>query len=124
MISGQFATTFPVTVTLEALDPGVRPGMAAEVAFTFRATDDRERFFVPVVAVGEDRSGRFVWVVEPRDTGFGVVHRRAVTVGELTSEGLEIVQGLADGEDVVTAGTGQLTEGLTVRLMPEAGAGS
>ncbi len=90
--------------------------MAAEVAFNFQATDNRERFLVPPFAVGEDREGRFVFVVEPQESGLGTVRRRAVTVGELTSDGLEILSGLADGEEVVTAGVTKITDGLTVRI--------
>ena len=118
--SGGFATTFPVTVRLGTSNPDIRAGMAAEVAFTFRTGDDRERFFVPVVAVGEDREGRFVYVVEPIDSVLGRVRRRSVRVGELTSDGLEILTGLADGEEVVTAGTSKIADGMTVRTLRSA----
>lgn len=115
--SGRFATTFPVTVRLNTAVPDIRQGMAAEVAFTFQATDNRERFFVPPFAVGEDRQGRFVYVVEPQGRdNLGTVRRRPVMVGELTSDGLEILQGLADGEEVVTAGVTKIRDGLTVRI--------
>jgi RND family efflux transporter MFP subunit len=113
------ATTFPVRVALEATGQTIRSGMAAEVAFAFAATRDTERILVPPVAVIEDAEGRFVWVVTPAESGnLGTVARRAVRVGELTSLGLEIVNGLEDGDAVVTAGVSLLTEGLTVRLLP------
>ena len=38
---------------------------------------------MPPVAVGEDRQGRFVWVVRDAEEGLATVHRTAVTVGEL-----------------------------------------
>jgi RND family efflux transporter MFP subunit len=110
------ATTFPITVRLEETLEDVRPGMASEVAFTFQATDDRERFLVPSFAVGEDRDGRFVFVVEPADSGYGIALRRPVEVGELTSEGLEILSGLSDGDLVVTAGVSKITDSLRVRV--------
>ena len=53
-------TTFPVTVRLDRSDPDIRPGMAAVVEFLFESRDQRERFIVPSVAVGEDRKGRLV----------------------------------------------------------------
>jgi RND family efflux transporter MFP subunit len=112
----RLGTTFPVRVRLTEADPAVRAGMAAEVAFRFAATAGRDLFVVPPVAVGEDRSGRFVFVVEPSDSGLGVVHRRAVTVGELTGDGLEILSGLSDGDRVVTAGVTRIQDGLRVRL--------
>ena len=70
------------------------------------------------VAVIEDDEGRFVWIVVPTEPGLGTVSRRAVTVGELTAFGLEIVSGLEDGDAVVTAGVSQLEDGLSVKLLP------
>jgi len=87
-----YAMTYPVTVRLVDTDPNIRPGMAAEVAITFEATSDRECFMVPPVAVGEDRLGRYVFVVEPADSGFGLVKKKPVEVGELTADGLEIFE--------------------------------
>jgi hypothetical protein len=57
-----------------------------------------------------DASERFVWVYQE-----GVVKRRAVTVGRLTSQGIEVTSGLTAGDQVVTAGVQQLTENQQVR---------
>ncbi len=109
-------TTYPVRVLLDETDPDIRSGMAAEVAFNFEARGQRELYLVPAVAVGEDREGRFVFVVEPAQGDTGVVRRRAVEVGELTARGLEILSGLEDGDRVVTAGVSKIEEGEQVRL--------
>jgi RND family efflux transporter MFP subunit len=109
-------TTFPVTVVLNQKNPDIRSGMAAQVAFEFKSGEEKERILVPPVAVGEDRKGRFVFVVEGEEPGFGIVHRREVIVGELSDDGLEIKDGLADGEWLVTAGVTQITDGQKVRL--------
>jgi RND family efflux transporter MFP subunit len=111
-----FATTYPVKVRLEEADERVRPGMAAEVMFEFERTDDRERFIVPPVSVGEDGAGRFVFVVETTGDGFGLAKRIPVTVGQLTSRGLEVTEGLKDGDLVVTAGVSRISDGQKVRL--------
>ena len=111
------ATTFPVTVRLKQSDPDCRPGMAAEVGFTFGSGDSRERILVPSVSVGEDRQGRFVFIVEPAEEGFGVTRRRSVTLRDLTEEGIEILEGLKDGERVVTAGISRIQDGQKVRLL-------
>jgi len=110
-------TTFPVTVRLARSEPAIRSGMAAEVAFDFTNGETEERIVVPAVAVGEDRQGRFVFVVDDRGDGTAVVHRRAVEVGELTSAGLEVSSGLEDGEIIATAGVRRLTDGLAVKLL-------
>ena len=108
------ATTFPVTAKLRESHPDIRSGMAAEVGFRFANRDGAGRILVEAVAVGEDGEGRYVFVLEPRGEGRGTVHRRAVTVGDLTSEGLEVTSGLEAGEWVVTAGVRRLTDGETV----------
>jgi len=113
------STVYPVTVRLEEADSDVRPGMAAEVAFRFGALDDRERFLVPPIAVGEDRNGRYVFVVKEGAEGFGVAHRMPVTIGELREEGIEILEGVSDGDLVVIAGISKIVDGLQVKLLAE-----
>ncbi len=115
--SGQTVTTFPVTVRLNTQDKNIRPGMAAEVAFRFDYKDGRERILVPPHSVGEDRDGRYVFIVEPSKEGLGITHKKNVVVGELTSDGLEILSGIIDGDLVVTAGISKISDGQTVKLM-------
>ncbi len=119
--------TFPVKVQLAADDSSVRSGMAASVAFRFESGDGEDHIFVPPVAVGEDRDGRFVFVLE-RATGEGedgalaTAHRRPVEIGDLAPEGIEIEDGLADGDLLVTAGVRRIQDGQTVKLLADAGA--
>jgi len=111
------ATTFPVKVRLDQEAAEVLPGMAAEVHFRFAGQGDRELMVVPAFAVGEDRDGRFVYVVEELGNGVGRAVRRDVSVGTLTSDsGLEILRGLVDGERVITAGVSRIQDGREVRL--------
>jgi RND family efflux transporter MFP subunit len=115
------ATTYPVVVRLEEVGPEVRPGMAAEITLRFFEGGDGEaavgdRIFLPPVAVGEDRDGRFVFLL---DEAAGRVNRRSVTVGELTAQGLEVLEGVEPGDKVVTAGVRRLTDGDAVRVLEE-----
>lgn len=115
--STSFATTFPVTVQLKKATSEIRPGMAAEVGFRFETAGTQERLIVPAVAVGEDREGRFVFIVEPAKEGFATTRRAAVKIGDLTTEGLEILEGLQEGDLVVTAGVSKIVDGQKVRLL-------
>jgi RND family efflux transporter MFP subunit len=115
--AGGLATTFPVTVSLREASPEILPGMAAEVAIRFETVDGRERIIVPTFAVGEDRRGRFVFIAEPGDDGHTIARRRMVKVGDLTSEGLEILEGLEEGELLITAGVSRIEDGMQVRLL-------
>lgn len=109
-------STFPVRAVLSESDPDIRSGMAAEIAFLFETPGQREVYLVPPVAVGEDRDGRYVFVVEPGEPGQGIVRRRAVEVGDLTAEGFEVFEGLSDGDRVVTAGLSKIEDGQVVRF--------
>jgi multidrug efflux pump subunit AcrA (membrane-fusion protein) len=110
-------TSFPVTVRLDSSEPSIRSGMAAEVSFTFVASDATDRIEVPTVAVGEDTGGRYVFVVEPGEADFGIAHRRPVEVGEITTRGFQVTGGLEDGDLVIIAGVSQLEDGQRVRLL-------
>ena len=123
-VAASGATTFPVTVQLARRDDRVRPGMAAEVTFRLASSNALvNRIFVPAVAVGEDRDGRFVFLAEPEEQGEAIVRRKPVTVGDLTTDGerdlIEVLEGLAEGDIIITAGVRRLEDGRLVRL-PEA----
>jgi RND family efflux transporter MFP subunit len=118
--STAYSTTYPVIVQLVESDPDIRPGMAAEVSFEFKATDDNDGILVPLVAVGEDRLGRFVYVVDPADSGFGIVHKKSVTIGQLESDNINVLEGLNDGDYLVIAGVSKISDGQKVKFdIPE-----
>ncbi|MEQ8234843.1 MAG: efflux RND transporter periplasmic adaptor subunit [Gammaproteobacteria bacterium] len=109
------ATAFPVVVRLDGACAVVRPGMAADVAFRF-AAPAASAVQVPVVAVGEDRDGRFVYVLEQVDETRWRAQRRTVETGEPQAAGLPITRGLEPGERIVTAGVRRISDGMLVRL--------
>lgn len=125
------ATTFPVTALLKEPDPTIRSGLAANMTFTFGSRNNRPLIVVPMQAVGEDRQGRFVFILEHKGSERGIVRRRPVSVGDLAQtqcqllgtlgtgkcEGLEILEGLKDSELVVTAGVKRLEDGQEVELL-------
>ena len=114
------ASAFPVVAKLTARCARVRPGMAADVAFAFDAGGGEGgadgRVIVPMVAVGEDRDGRFVFVLEAQDEARYTARRRAVDTGQPTVLGIPVLSGLEAGERVVTAGVRRISDGMTVRL--------
>ncbi len=114
--ASRMTNAFPVIIKLIKSYPEILPGMIAEAAFSFEASGGKERFIIPSVAVVADRSGRFVYIAEPAGDGLALARRREVTVGELTPEGLEIFEGLQDGDLVITAGVSKIKDGMKVRL--------
>jgi len=115
------ATTFPVTVRLTEGQDQVRAGMSADVTFVFASTKDGPKFALPISAVGEDRKGRFVYMLDKTEDGLGIVRRTPVEVGQLLSNGVEINSGVEPGDLVVTAGVSRIYDGLQVRVPPKPG---
>jgi multidrug efflux system membrane fusion protein len=112
--------TFAVTVTLpQPEDINILPGMTATVGVTADVSAEslgEEPVTIPAHAVFSDpEGGANVWVVDGSDL---TVHRRSVRAGPVTGkDGIIILEGLAPGERIATAGVQFLREGQEVRLM-------
>lgn len=117
-VTSSGSSTFPVTLRIDDDSRRIRSGMAAEVILSVRHDNrpaDALGIYAPLVAVGEDQNGRFVFVLEAASGDTATVRRRAVEVGDLGERGLRILSGLEAGETVVTAGVRRLSDGMTVR---------
>jgi RND family efflux transporter MFP subunit len=111
------SSTYPVCVVLDNPSKEIRPGMSADVTFAFNTADKKPRIVIPIGTVAEGTDGRFVYTVSPQKEGLGLVRKKKVVTGELVSGGLEILDGLRDGELVVTAGISKLSDSMTVKLL-------
>ena len=76
---------------------------------------------VPPLAVGEDRQGRVVFIFDAGKDGGGTARRRPVEVASASSEGVEVLSGIREGERVITAGVRRIQDGLRVRLLDASG---
>jgi RND family efflux transporter MFP subunit len=126
MFMGRIARVSPVLdpatrtapIEIEIPNPGFRlkPGMYARVSIT---TDERkEALVVPENAVIDTGGRRGVFLLSEAD----VVSFRAVTVGIEAPEYIEILDGVADGDRVVTTGAAALRDGERVLLSGDEGA--
>ena len=111
-------TTFPATVRLDDVAAHVRSGMTADITIAFADEPEVERFVVPTRAVISDRASQFVFVADTTTGHQTVARRRSVTVGGLSGGGVEVVDGLSEGEIIVTAGASRLQDGDQVRFDP------
>ncbi len=114
---GQQSSTYPVIVKLLNPTDEIRPGMAANVSFDFESKTDEDIIIVPYVAVAEDQGGNYIFVVEETMSDTAIVHKRSIKCGNLIEENFEILEGLDEGELVVTAGISKLTDGMKVKLL-------
>lgn len=88
-------------------DAGLFPGTLASVEILVGAKESALQ--VPISAFHDGE----VWVVSPDTTAA----RRTVRVGLRTRELMEVLEGLAEGEQVITAGASLLSEGAKVRIV-------
>lgn len=116
-ITSTGGATYPVTVRVNEKHAQLRSGLAAEVTFEFATKDDTSNLlYLPPVAVGQDNQGRFVFVLDATDSpGVALIRRQTVKIGELTTLGLQIVEGIQLGDKVVTAGMTVIRDGLRVK---------
>ena len=108
-------STYPITVTVTDADERIKSGMAANVLFEF-ANDVTEKIIVvPASAVGEDGTSRFVFIIEGNKEKASVT-KQAITIGDLTPEGFEVIKGLKQGQKIATAGLQTLLDGQEVKI--------
>lgn len=108
--------TYPVRVVV--LDPTdeIRSGMAANVTFEFGLdSTGPQQLVVPPISVGEDGNGRFVFLIK-EETDKITAHKHYIKVGQLSSEGFAIKEGLSLGDKIATAGLQTLLDGQEVKL--------
>jgi RND family efflux transporter MFP subunit len=103
--------TFAARVSLQRTPPAARVGMSATVAFPPSA--DERLVVLPLAALVGEGGAAAVWVVDPKTSR---VSRRPVRLGQYREDGATILEGLAAGEIVVSAGVHKLREGEAVRV--------
>jgi membrane fusion protein, multidrug efflux system len=106
--------TYRVVLSLPRPEEGnILPGMSANFVPSYGVVETRPRHSIPVEAVQATPDGRaFVWLLDP---GRSTVHQRLVRKGQLSGRKIEIMDGLQQGDRVVTRGGAYLAEGTTVR---------
>jgi RND family efflux transporter MFP subunit len=110
--------TFEVTYTMERPD-----GVALLAGMTANVTVDLSHFLqvgtvvnIPAAAVvGDVALQPKVWVV---DANTLTVTPKAVKVGAMAEDDIEVLDGLSPGERIVVAGAPYLVDGMKVTLMP------
>lgn len=108
--------TYPIRVVVSDPSDQIRAGMAANVTFNFESENSQVRkLVVPTVSVGEDGNGRFVFLLQ-QETEKTIATKQYIEIGELSSEGFTVVQGLSLGDKIATAGLQTLLDGQEVKL--------
>lgn len=109
--------SFDVEIGLEGLKPSLltamRSGMVARAEFDRQASSDDASVSIPALALFDARADQgFVYVIDEGD----IARKRAVKLSGLIDGRITILQGLAPGERVVSAGGAYIRDGQKVRL--------
>lgn len=116
----EITKTFQATFIMPAPENyTILPGMTARVR-VMKPEGERHQanFYLPSHAVLKDSQGHFVYTVAASDPGQGVIRRQAVTIGNLTSLGIEVFTGIESQQHVITAGMSKVSDGMIVRFQP------
>ncbi|MEM8683798.1 MAG: efflux RND transporter periplasmic adaptor subunit [Pseudomonadota bacterium] len=105
--------TFKITVEISGEGQRIKPGMFARLGVVYDTREDVLR--IPRSALMDNDDETYVFVVED-----GVAHRKTVETGYSDRGMVEIVSGIADGEQVVTVGQVGLKEDTKVEIINQA----
>ena len=100
-----------VEVDLPNPDHALQPGIFGELTLELRRSPNA--LVIPASALITQDSVRFVFLADQ-----GTAVRRPIKTGLSDGRWIEIVEGLAGGEDVVVVGKSRLIEGVAVRASP------
>ncbi len=115
-INAGSSTAYPVTIALEHTPDRARSGMSVQATFVIEDAYAKP-VIPPVAVVGSPDNSTYVFVVDPSTA---TIRKKAVTLGPLTQKGLTIASGLAPGEILVIRGVHSVTDGMKVRILPDA----
>ncbi len=85
----------------------------------FASEEQDGAIYVPSHAVNADYRGPYVYLIEPTEPGFGIARRQVVEISDFSSKGLRILQGIEEGDLIVTGGGSKIKDGDKVRLISE-----
>jgi multidrug efflux pump subunit AcrA (membrane-fusion protein) len=117
-IADEKTKTYEVVFTMTAPQGHtILPGMTAVVSAQMNELDAAEpSFHLPANVVLKDNANHYVYVVIKAGEGKGKISKRVVTIGDITASGIEIYSGLAQGDNVITAGMTKISDGMLVKF--------
>jgi membrane fusion protein (multidrug efflux system) len=103
-----------VRATLPNADETLRPGMFAQVEV--QLPEERTLVVLPGTSVVYSPYGDSIYVVAKDEKGALVAQQRFVKVGPRRGDQISVLEGVKDGEDVVSSGQGKLRPGAPVSV--------
>ncbi|QDR82948.1 efflux RND transporter periplasmic adaptor subunit [Sporomusa termitida] len=107
-VADKVARTYKVRISLPTPPDGINLGMTANV--TVAGPTDLQAVYIPLSAVYQTGDTPQVWIIKD-----GMVSLRPIKAGAFGDGKLEVLDGLQDGDLIVTAGVQKLRAGQKVR---------
>lgn len=114
----QKANAFPVKVALREPPADIQSGMTAEVTFLLQEQDGQAGYLLPPQAfmLGKEPGSAFVFLYDAANSS---VKKTSVRLSGAQNNQAIVTEGLTEGDIVVVAGLGFLSDGQQVRLMEQ-----
>ncbi|RHJ86757.1 efflux RND transporter periplasmic adaptor subunit [Parabacteroides sp. AM08-6] len=110
IVANPLSRSYDVKICVKNTGEDLMPGMVAEVTLT--QEDNAASHILPANVVQLDERNRsFVWVKEN-----GKATKRIITCGEFTAQGITVISGLEEGDEVIVEGQQKVCEGTPVTL--------
>lgn len=104
------AGTITLRATFQNKDHLLVPGDFINVTATSKAP--RHVLLVPQVAVSDSTAGYYVWVID-KD---GLAQQKSIKIGNAINTDWEVLEGLQEGEKVISTGVQKLRPGVPVKV--------
>lgn len=111
------AGTRLVTAQIHIDNPDKSIYLGIEGRVLIHAQTSKDTLVVPFAAINTDQKGDFCYVISD-----GVVERRSVTVGLTSEDQMEILEGLSEGDVVITDSSMGVEEGMAAEPLIEGNA--
>lgn len=111
IVASPFSHSYSCTAVPEARTPGLMPGMVCKISTAGTGT---EGIVIPASVIRTDMEGRYVWLAEGQ-----TVEKRYVTTGGFSGKGVIILEGLSEGDQVISEGIQKVSSGMKVRVIEQ-----
>ena len=108
-MADKISRTYRVRISLINPPPGMKLGMTANVIVA--NSTGQQTAYIPLAAIYQTGDTPNVWVINN-----DVVSLRPIKVGAFGDNKIQVLEGLQDGDVIVTAGVQKLREGQKVRI--------
>ncbi len=120
-VSNVDAAGFDVEVELLDDIEGLRVGVSTSITLALTTQSEQKRATLPAHAVIKEGEGNYVFVLSDNQVdGVYQVLKKAVEIGEISNQGLEILSGLNEGDQVIISGVSRVSESMKVKRINEA----